>query len=274
MAKYHYINAKGDKSIIPSATFVDALCNADPLNVLDFEIIFEKCEQLIKTEFQPSREALSNVRGRWYEWMISVGFLNFRKKNPHFRKNIFVPVPNVDSLDIYSLYEDSVYSFIRDLRQKTEKSGVSLISSNPDFLICVDKGVCFPDISSVDEKCLQEIDSMYKSCVGNLSFSDLLGFCSVKTSLRPDRRLQLSHEGALTKAFYEHLKGRLWEINAPGLKYYASSMKVGEKDRRGVSTVATHSILSVNSTPESAVDELFEIKSGPQLEQFFKKILA
>ena len=93
------------------------------------------------------------------------------------------------------------------------------------------------------------------------NFEQLVGYISVKTSLRPDRRLQLAHEGSLMKALYVHLQTREWIIEPAGLKYYAISRKVSNADRKALKTVATHSITTVQSKPQSAVDEVFEINS-------------
>lgn len=49
-------------------------------------------------------------------------------------------------------------------------------------------------------------------------------------------------------------------------------MQVGQKDINALKTVATHSILSVDSIPEPAVDLLREVSNGKELESFFDAI--
>ncbi|WP_373695840.1 Cfr10I/Bse634I family restriction endonuclease [Brunnivagina elsteri] len=38
--------------------------------------------------------------------------------------------------------------------------------------------------------------------MGKCNLKDIIGYASIKTSLRPDRRLQIPHEGSLMKAIY------------------------------------------------------------------------
>ena len=270
--RYGSKKADGTYSINSAVIFCDALNNRNPMLINSFLDFLKECERLVFTEFKPTRNALNNVRGNWYEWLIAVGYIHF--KNAYIDPNRhLVQLPNIKSLDYMSLYHEDIYRFIKDLRLKT-KNYANLISSNPDFVIINNvPNLKIPNVTNVTQSTIQEIESIHNQLTGKLSFDDLIGFLSVKTSLRPDRRIQLSHEGALAKAFYEHLKGRLWKINAPGLKYYAAAMEVKNSDRSGLRTVATHSILSVNSVPEPAVNDVFEIKSGAELSDLFTKVL-
>jgi hypothetical protein len=271
--RYSYTTPDGKQSISAAPTFCAALRNRNPLDIDNFSEVLDECAALVRTEFQPKGGALNNVRGTWYEWLISIGAIQFCNATEHVRR-LLIPLPNVRRLDYTSLYEDSVYFFIQDLKEKTSAYGVNLISSNPDYaLIEQSVQIKLPDVSSVTEATLSEIDGKYLELRGKLGFDELVGFASIKTSLRPDRRLQLSHEGALVKAFYEHLKTRLWNSEAAGLKYYGVSQAVGEADKEGLKTVATHSILSVNSVPERAVDDIVEVSSGATLRDFLSTAL-
>lgn len=103
---------------------------------------------------------------------------------------------------------------------------------------------------------------------------DIAGYLSVKASLRPDRRLQLAHEGSLMKALYTHLQTRTWTINPRGIRYFAASKKISEADIKGLKTVATHSIIDVKSSPQSAVDELFQINTVNELDHCLTVLLS
>lgn len=271
--KYSKLNSDGSTSIKSSSVFCDALGGADPLSLGDYKAFLASCEALVRTEFKPNQGALNNVRGNWYEWLISVGAINFVKNNQK-SKHILLPLPNVRSLDYMSLYKKEIYHFIDDLREKTALRNVSLISSNPDYaVVSLPVTSKLPNTTHINTTLIEEVDQFYNNFVGKLDLDDLSAFVSIKTSLRPDRRLQLSHEGALVKAFYEHLKGRLWKINAAGVKYYGLSIDVKDADRKGLQTVATHSILSVNTIPEAAVDSVHKITNGADLQSFLTKIL-
>jgi Cfr10I/Bse634I restriction endonuclease len=74
------------------------------------------------------------------------------------------------------------------------------------------------------------------------------------------------------KATYIHLQTREWIINPRGLKYYAAASVVGDADRDALKTVATHSITNVQSLPQAAVDEVFEINTVEQAHIAFGEI--
>ena len=75
------------------------------------------------------------------------------------------------------------------------------------------------------------------------------------------------------KATYVHLQTRDWVINPKGLKYYGAATKMSEADRKGLKTVATHSIIDVQSTPQAAVDDVFSIDSNEECYKAFEVIL-
>ncbi len=50
-----------------------------------------------------------------------------------------------------------------------------------------------------------------------------------------------------------------------GIKYFGGALEMSAADIRGLKTVATHSITTVMSKPERAVDEVFTINNRTQL---------
>ncbi|WP_354625312.1 Cfr10I/Bse634I family restriction endonuclease [Psychromonas sp. MME2] len=128
-------------------------------------------------------------------------------------------------------------------------------------------------ISGFTPDSIDKLEKSYQHFIGKCSFENISGYLSVKTTFRPDCRLQLSHEGSLMKATYVHLQTRDWVINPKGLKYYGAATKISDADRRGLRTVATHSILDVQATPQAAVDEVFTINSNSNCDDAFKIIL-
>ncbi|WP_435138841.1 Cfr10I/Bse634I family restriction endonuclease [Pseudopelagicola sp. nBUS_19] len=222
--------------------------------------------------------ALSNAHGDWYEWMLATVAWNAAAANPNL--NLAILLPNKSSLDLASLYVTDLHEKIIDLRKKVEDSStVQLISSNPDFVIIKRQladaafGPITP-ITNLNEADIEKLSSIYGRVSGQCSFADIVGYLSVKTSFRPDRRLQISHEGSLMKAIYVHLQTREWIINPPGLKYFAMATVVGDPDRASLKTVATHSITTVSSKPEPAVDEVFEVNDPNAAQAAFDVILS
>ncbi|MEY8214441.1 MAG: Cfr10I/Bse634I family restriction endonuclease, partial [Colwellia sp.] len=49
------------------------------------------------------------------------------------------------------------------------------------------------------------------------------------------------------------------------IKYFGASLKLNDKDKRALKTVATHSITTVLSEPDRAVDECYELNSRDNL---------
>lgn len=234
--------------------------------------------KILAVEPKVTTGALSNSHGDWYEWLLAIAAWNLAASDQSL--NVAVLLPNKLSLDLASLYEENLHEKITDLRKKVEDSStVQLISSNPDFVIIKRQladsafGPITP-ITRLHEDDIEKLSAVYKGLSGRCSFSDIVGYLSVKTSFRPDRRLQISHEGSLMKAIYVHLQTREWIINPPGLRYFAMATVVGEPDRAALKTVATHSITTVSSKPEAAVDEVFAVNDAYSAESAFKIILG
>lgn len=222
--------------------------------------------------------ALSNAHGDWYEWLLAIASWNAFQRN---RSNhIAVLLPNVSRLNIAKLYTDELAKFIHDLRAKVlASSTVEFISSNPDFVI-IDTQLANPlitsrePISQIGPDTLNMLGTAYRVFESKCSFESIVGYLSVKNSLRPDRRLQMAHEGSLMKALYVHLQTRQWITDPKGIKYYAMSTRVGAPDIAALNTVATHSITTVQSRPQPAVDKAFEVNSLEQAELAFDEILS
>tara|TARA_B110000196_G_scaffold244321_1_gene212973 strand:+ start:1667 stop:2506 length:840 start_codon:yes stop_codon:yes gene_type:complete len=270
---------KGKPQVKRVETFCSVLGkHSIPEDKLYSEVLSD-IDKLIKTQHpQVKTGALSNCHGDWYEWMLAQQAWNYRVEN---NKNIILLLlPNVTSFDVAELYQDNLYDYICDLRQKVgESANVKLITSNPDFVLIDTNGIeLTPEFSQIIDEFTPEaisfLEKSYTNFIRKCSFTDIVGYLSVKTTFRPDRRLQLSHEGSLMKALYAHLQTRDWIINPKGLKYYGASTSISEADRKGLRTVATHSIINVQSMPQAAVDEVFQINSNISAREAFEVILS
>lgn len=221
--------------------------------------------------------ALSNSHGDWYEWLLAISAWNFYIDNPN--SFLMLSLPNVRSFDVAELYTEDLSELIHDLKLKVSRNTtVQLISSNPDFVILRPSNQLIGEIEidhidEFDHEDINRIDSFYQNFIGKCGFDDVIGYLSVKTSLRPDRRLQIPHEGSLMKAIYTHLQTRKWIINPPGLKYYAFATKITDSDKLALKTVATHSITTVHSLPQAAVDEVFEVNTLSDAHRAYNQIL-
>jgi hypothetical protein len=220
--------------------------------------------------------ALSNARGDWYEWLLAISAWNFHAANP--TAYFALLLPNVSRFNVYDLYEKELAMMVKDLRSKMP-ADVRLITSNPDFVLIDATEVEMPEdvlipITEIDGDVIEKIETMHRHFIGKCSYESIVGYLSVKTTFRPDRRLQISHEGSLMKALYTHIQTRRWILEPNGLKYYCCATEIGEADREGLRTVATHSITSVHTKPQAAVDAVFEINSLSAAADMWESILT
>lgn len=255
----------GKSQVMKELAFSTLLCNKLPQETKTFtELILGFDKEIAKADKTVTKDALNNVHGDWYEWLLAIGAWNYCAE--HEKANLALLTPNISQFDIAKLYNDRLYSLIQDLREKVlASSSVQLISSNPDFVIIDRKLVnkLFPKlekISVIDKDAIQLIETAYKKFELQCDFEDII---------RPDRRLQIPHEGSLMKAIYTHLQTREWIINPKGLKYYAIATKVGNPDRAVLKTVVTYSITTVHNIPQAGVDEVYEVNLLQQAEIVF-----
>lgn len=258
-------NGDGKRAINRVETFVGALNGRRIQDLNDFSGVLAECADLVRGEYpQVTGGALNNARGDWYESVIALGAIEYVRE--HKSPYTMVNLPNISSYSCENLYIEEISGLIGDLRQVLlDSADVSLISSNPDFVIVSSALLDLDDVSAGTKEDVEYAFTLYREIDGECAFADIVGYSSVKSGLRPDRRLQIAHEGSLMKALYRHVQTRLWEIDAPGTSYYGFSMTVGNADREALKTVATHSIVDVSSKPESAVDALFAVNSGEEL---------
>lgn len=268
----------GKPTIKRAETFCSVLDSKLPASHTSIKALFDSIdEQIISQHPKVKKEALNNCHGDWYEWIIGASAWNFRIDND--KSYLLLSIPNIKQFDVAALYKKELFDYIADLRNKVFKAAdVELITSNPDFVIINSQNFNFGSdfnnkFEKIDDKAVNKLQTAYSFFTNLCGFEDIVGYLSVKTSLRPDRRLQISHEGSLMKATYVHLQTRDWIINPAGLKYYAASTEIGEADRKALKTVATHSITNVQSVPQAAVDDVFKIDSINEAYDAFEKII-
>jgi hypothetical protein len=267
-----------DKNQINKASAFCAIQKIMPEEDRLFTDILDNLDEGIKKVLpEVTGGALNNCHGDWYEWLIALSAWNYHVDNPE--SYLLLPLPNVIRFDVMRLYQDEFYSLIEDLRAKVlESTDVELITSNPDFVLLETKAIrdfeLFPGkINIITPEIIQQVAEGYKLFQGQCNFEEIIGYVSVKTSLRPDRRLQIAHEGSLMKALYIHLQTRQWIVKPRGIRYYAASTSMNDPDRKALRTVATHSITTVHSLPQAAVDEVFTVNSISDAERMFQQIL-
>ena len=273
---YVYPNPAGNLSIDSMATFVGVLGGSFPGPNESFMAILARLDTEVKSQHpRVSQGALSNVHGIWYEWLLGIAAWNtfITQGTPY----IAFPMPNITRFDCASLYIITLRNMIEHLRDEVASSGVGLISSNPDFVLIRDPDTSQIElpkpITTITASVISAIDTAYTHFIGACDFEKIRGYLATKSSLRPYRRLQIPHEGSLMKALYVHMQTRQWVTSPEGIKYYAASCNVTAADERALRTVATHSITTVSSQPQAAVDRVFKVDSMQEAEDMFEVIL-
>jgi hypothetical protein len=250
--------------------------NLPPTNA-SFRQLFDQWGQQLRA-LHCTRDAVRNVTGDWYEWLVAICAWNYRtEENPEGL--LALPLPNIRQFEVSRLYRPELYAYIADLREKLTALHVNLVTSNPDFVLIDHAGMAVPPeltepIQQINEANLDLIGNAYQHFVEACSFERIRGYMSVKASLAPDRRLQIAHEGSLMKALYMHLQTRQWILSPPGIKYYGIAAQIRPRDEAALRTVATHSIITAQSTPQRAVDALFQVDSLAEGYRVMAQILA
>lgn len=227
----------------------------------NYETFLNSCGALaLLTSPGASQNAINNARGAWYAWILAIESLRFNLAEVN--SNYLIKLPNITQFDSTMLYKHELSDLISDFKTKLIAIGnVNLVTSNPDYVIIRRSVIAtLPSIPTLLSGAdLDRIDVWYKAFINQCELDDIVGYVGAKVSVRPDRRIQLLHEGSLSKAIYAHLQTRQWLINARGIKYYAVSISFTDADKNGLRSVATHSIASAALKPEPAVDDVVSV---------------
>ncbi|MDR6884315.1 Cfr10I/Bse634I family restriction endonuclease [Bacillus sp. 3255] len=213
---------------------------------------------------EPDKTAFNNSRGTWFEVLLAVWAWNYcYHKSDNYA---VIRLPNVRVLDFHDVFESDTRGKLQELLNSLQKNNVKMITSNPDFIIIKKDLLIDEEIKNLSIDNMKKVFSLYKEVQHSLKWNEVLIGIGVKTSLRPDRRLQLVHEGNILKSLFTHLKMRFW-VRDYFFKYLVvSNKKLNRADIAALETAATHTIVNVDSIPESAVDGHYHIKSKQEFD--------
>jgi len=222
----------------------------------------------------PSSSAFNNCRGFWFESLASA--LAHNTTSTRHQHITFLFLPNILQFDFKLLLEEPSYSMLGDLERSLHASDVSLITSNPDLMILRDIPNSRPNnmIENLSIESLRHLQTKYQELEHGVPWDCICGGVGLKTSMRPDRRLQIVHEGNISKAFFAHLQHRHWRKDY-SFKYFAlCASNLSDADKEAFRTAVTHSIVDVNTTPERAVDAAFSVNNIRDLSEIFATIAS
>jgi hypothetical protein len=206
----------------------------------------------------PNTAAFSVTRGLWLELIVSAHAWNYRIERglPDY---FVIKMPNVRAYDFRRIFSEETAIMLDKLEHslRTHDNQVRLVTSNPDLLVVQQRGLIQEAdniISNLSIANAEKLTGLCNSIRGKCLWNSVKAGIGLKTSLRPDRRLQLVHEGNILKSIFAHLKMRNWD-NTVSFEYHGASVdKLSNADDEALQTAATHTIVNVNSVPERAVD--------------------
>lgn len=226
---------------------------------------------------QPTSSAFSNTRGLWFEIIVSVYSWNYRITNG-LTDLYAIKMPNVKMYDFRRIFNEQTARIIEQLESylRNHDKQLRLVASNPDIIIVQQKGLVTSADDYINNLSLKNTERIIQLCNeirDRCQWSSVRAGIGLTTSLRPDRRLQLVHEGNILKALFAHLKMRHWNNNVSFEYHGASSEKRSHADDEALKTVATHSIVNVNSIPERAVDGVHSLLNTDDIYTMLDKII-
>lgn len=254
----------------PTGTLKDILDNLE-----------EHVRNVVRLEgwIQPSNSAFSNTRGSWFEMIVAAVAWNYRIERgiPEY---YIVKMPNVKVFELYKIFRSDTQKALDSLEEFLQGHGttVSLITPNPDLIIIQNNALPVSidsntHLSNLRLENSDRVNSFYKEIKGKCPWESVRAGIGLTTSLRPDRRLQLVHEGNILKSIFAHLKTRNWN-NSINFEYHgASSEGYSKADETAFRTAATHTIANINSIPERAVSELHSLLTINDICTMFDKII-
>lgn len=249
-----------------------------PGNEEKYDKVLQEIEKLVVAGFKkagdkpPSGSALANARGDWYEMLVAAELWN----ECTTRDAVAVQLPNKLQLPFHTLYGGESAVALKRLFDVMAPKGVTLLASNPDFLV-----LKRPEKSTIDFKkkikCLgvaeiKMLRTAYQEFVGKCAYSDILGAIGLKTSNRPDRRLQPVQEGSVLKAIAAHFQTRFWD-SSYRVKYIAATLTSSDADDEALTTAATHTLVSVNMPIERAVDRSMLVRRPQEARDVIAAVL-
>ena len=274
--RYNNINAKGKLQINAAVTFADSynhFCKSQKDKSPDFELLLQHCEKLVRSENSAvDSSAFNNTRGTWYQWLIALSWKKYTQLHQD-EKRVLIKLPNKKSLKWHRLYQAHIQSLIDDLEYKISKFRITLETSNPDFIL-IDSGINVSEyLVPINEKSLADIDSEFKQFEGNIPFESMLCFISIKTSLRPDRRLQTQHEATMIKALNAYISTRNWDMSNLRIKFVVLvNSAPSDEDINSLSAIAAHSLVTPLVVPQKSVDVLTMVNDEQSAFQTFQQI--
>lgn len=223
--------------------------------------------------------AINNSRGAWLESILGSIFWNVVATLPKTQDCCLIKLPNATGFNLVNLFEpDAKYAIESGLFRTLEQQNIQMNMSIPDFLfinqlpeeVSVNYRTTIEDLTVTSQDIMSQA---YQQVLNQCRYDSLKFAISVKSSLRPDRRYQVVHEGNTVKALIGHLQVRFWDTSFQTKFYIMCAGRVSDQDRNIMRSPATHSITDVHAQVIPAIDEIFEVHSTYEVEDLVKRLI-
>lgn len=223
--------------------------------------------------------AINNSRGAWLESILGSIFWNVVATLPKTQDCCLIKLPNATGFNLVNLFEpDAKYVIESGLFRTLEQQNIQMNMSIPDFLfinqlpeeVSVNYRTTIEDLTVTSQDIMSQA---YQQVLNQCRYDSLKFAISVKSSLRPDRRYQVVHEGNTVKALIGHLQVRFWDTSFQTKFYIMCAGRVSDQDRNIMRSPATHSITDVHAQVIPAIDEIFEVHSTYEVEDLVKRLI-
>lgn len=212
-------------------------------------------------------DALKNCRGRWFEILLVLLVNHETSKS----KNTFIKLGTSS--------EHTIFEIFSNIANITAPDNYTINFSIPDMLI-VDgelathvfkwkqQLIAF-DLESDGEKIVEHILSAYHVVTNNPIHTEMcLAFCSIKTSLRPDRKYQAMFEAESIRALQKRIPN--WDV-----KYFMIGPLEANKTKQILETNLSIIALAYNTEmPYKTIDRIYTVNCLGTLKQFVSTCIA
>lgn len=226
----------------------------------------------------PTGQSFRNLRGAWFETLISVIAWNsaIKYNKDHQKEVAIMDLPSASTMQFWELYGGKAKAVLDVLFSSLKNFGITITLPNPD-LICVhgvDKDLATnfkQPIGKLIPDEIARIENAYKLLKAKCEYRSIVFGIAVKSALRPDRRYQVIYEGSILKTIVAHLGTRFWDRGLEVRYYGLINEPLSEPDKVVFTNPSIDTIIDVRSEPRKAVDEIIACKTVSETEDTIKK---
>lgn len=227
---------------------------------------FEECLNFLQTKAKiehpkASPDALKNCRGRWFEVLL---VLSANHMSPKSQK-VFIKLGTSSEHSIFEIFSnlDSI-SVPKDFSLNLSIPDMIVVNGiKADHVLKWKKELLSYDSETQGELIVSHILSAYKIIKDKPIHTHVCeAFCSIKTSLRPDRKYQAMFEAESIRAMQKRVVN--WNV-----KYFMIGPLSANKTKKILETnLSLIAFASENSQSYKTIDEIFLVNCLESLQKF------